>query len=92
MGNPPCGSMESKGVDAASGKEKERPFVPSEGLPPVPAKLVAKIIRREFVDVSELLRDNVEALRWRGGGEIPTTGSLMKATRREVSRRCGGLG
>lgn len=36
-------------------------FVLSEGLAPVPAKLVAKILRGDFVDMSELLRDNLEA-------------------------------
>ena len=36
-------------------------FVLSDGLPPVPAKLVKKIVKGEFVDMAELLRDNLEA-------------------------------
>ena len=36
------------------------PFVLSEGLPPVPAKLVAKIQKGDYVDMAELLRDNME--------------------------------
>ena len=38
-------------------------FVLGEGLPPVPAKLVAKILKGEFIDMAELLRDNIEAER-----------------------------
>ena len=37
------------------------PFTLGEGLPPVPAKLVAKILKGEFVDMVELLCDNMEA-------------------------------
>lgn len=40
-----------------------KPFVLSEGLPPVPHKLVAWILHGEFVDMAELLRDNLEAQR-----------------------------
>lgn len=32
----------------------------SEGLPPVPSKLVSKICRGEFVDTAEMLRDDIE--------------------------------
>ena len=41
----------------------EKPFILIEGLPPVPSKLVARILRGEFVDMAELLRDNLEAHR-----------------------------
>ena len=37
-------------------------FVPSEGLPPVPAKLVKKILKGEFVDMAELLRQTIGEL------------------------------
>ena len=40
-----------------------KPFILSEGLPPVPYKLTARILRGEFVDMAELLRDNLEAQR-----------------------------
>ena len=36
------------------------PFVLSEDLLPVPAKLVAKIQKGDYVDMAELLRDNME--------------------------------
>ena len=39
------------------------PFTLGEGLPPVPAKLVAKILKGDFLDMAELLRDNMEAER-----------------------------
>ena len=42
-----------------------QPFVLSETLPVVPAKLVKKITRGEFVDMAELLKDNIEAERRR---------------------------
>ena len=32
-----------------------------EGLPPVPARLVAKIMKRKYVNMAELLWDNTEA-------------------------------
>ena len=41
----------------------EKPFVLSEGLPPVPHKLASKILRGEYIDMAELLRDNLEAQR-----------------------------
>ena len=43
------------------------PFLLSECLAPVPAKLVDKIVRGDYVDMAELLRDN-KLLRRRGGG------------------------
>ena len=56
-----------------------------EGLAPVPAKLVAKIQRGDFVDMAELLRDNIEAERRGRGQESGSTGSTpSKAARREV--------
>lgn len=40
-----------------------QPFIVGEGLPAVTAKLVAKIQRREYVDMAELLKDNIEVER-----------------------------
>ena len=42
------------------GDATARPFIFSEGLPPVAAKLVARILRGDFVDMAELLRDTLE--------------------------------
>ncbi len=36
------------------------PFILSEGLPHVPPKLVKKIQKGDYVDMAELLRDNME--------------------------------
>ena len=44
-------------------KCEPKAFILSEGLPPVPAKLVGRILRGDFIDMSELLRDNLEAER-----------------------------
>ena len=57
---------EQRRMTKGSGEEATaQPFVLSNGLAPVPAKLVARILRGEFVDMAELLRDNLEA-QWRG--------------------------
>ena len=58
------------------------PFNLGEGLPTVPAKVVRKIERGEYVDMAELLRDNIEADRRREGRELP--GGEAKHLRREV--------
>lgn len=56
----------------------------NEGFPPVPAKLVAKILRLDFVDMAELLRDNIEAERRRAAqGESPSS-NTPRPPRREV--------
>ena len=44
-------------------KPVEKPFILSEGLPPVPHKLASKILWGEYIDMAELLRDNLEAQR-----------------------------
>ena len=54
------------------------PFILSEGLPPVPHKLVKKIQKGDYVDMAELLRDNMELGRRQsleaglGGGARPS--------------------
>ena len=59
------------------------PFILSEGLPPVPAKLVAKIQEGDYVDMVELLRDNMEWECWQGTSDT-------SASKR--GRLVGGLG
>ena len=58
----PLTGVERRDVVAPK-KEDPPPFTLGEGLPPVPSKLVAKILKGEFVDMAELLRDNIEAER-----------------------------
>ena len=41
-----------------------QPFVLSDGFDSVPANLVARISKGEFVDMAELLCDNLEEQRW----------------------------
>ena len=51
---------------AGSAKEKEVPpqtFILGEGFPAVLAKLANRIQKGEFVDMTELLKDNIEAER-----------------------------
>ena len=46
-----------------------QPIVLSETLPVVPAKLVKKIMKGEFVDMAELLKDNIKVERRRQASE-----------------------
>ncbi len=39
------------------------PFILNDGLAPIPAKLVINTQKGDFVDMVELLRDNLEAIR-----------------------------
>ena len=38
---------------------KAEPFTRGEGLPVLPAKVVAKILRGEYVNMADLLQDNI---------------------------------
>ena len=60
-----------------------KPFILSEGLPPVPAKIVTRILRGEFIDMAELLRDNLEAQR-RGALQDAPSSTGVSRSRREV--------
>ena len=85
---PPSTSTPLPGVDVGvklpgSGKGSQvsdPPFVVGEGLAPVPAKLVTKILRGEYVDMSELLRDNTEAERRQMGRVTrhPQLGAVLR--------------
>ena len=55
------GSKEGGGAPSGSSIKSATPFIMGESLPPIPAKLVTKIQKGEFVDMAVLLRDNIEA-------------------------------
>lgn len=77
---PPPGHAETKEKDCG-------PFVLSDALPVVPAKLAKKIRRGEFVDMSELLKDNMEVERRRaaqGGEGGHQAAAVARVDRREV--------
>ncbi len=81
----PSGSAQAaKGAGGGQSKDCEyQPYVFNQGFPPVPAKLVRKILQSEFVDMSKLLRDNIEAERRRGmQGESSNTNP--KTPRRDI--------
>ena len=59
-------SHTGKAVPPGSSKQKagsQPAFILGDGLTPVPSKLVEKIQRREFFNMANLLRDNLEAQR-----------------------------
>ena len=77
-------SVESR-IDGGAKGEVGRPFVLSEGLPPVPHKLAARIIRGEYIDMAELLRDNLEVQRRAASTPSQTQGSSFhQKHRREI--------
>ena len=62
--------------------EEVSPFVLSEALPVVPGKLVQRIQKGEYIEMAELLKDNVEAERRRvAAGD---SGQAGRTCRREV--------
>jgi hypothetical protein len=78
------GSISGAGSTSGAGSktgEGLSPFILGEALPVVPPKLVRKILRGEFVDMAELLRDNMEAERRRAGMGSEAT---PRASRREI--------
>ena len=60
-----------------------KPFILSEVLPPVPAKIVTRILRGEFIDMAELLRDNLEAQHRGALQDVPSSTGVSRS-RREV--------
>ena len=58
--------MAGVSMQTISGKGAEgpaKPFILSEGLPPVPSKLVVRILHGDLIDMVELLWDSLEAQR-----------------------------
>ena len=87
----PAERVDAGGPTMAEGRRArnepvETMFVLSEALPVIPAKLVRRILRAEYVDMAELLKDNMEAERRRmqaeGGGTHPHFSG--RQSRREV--------
>ena len=64
----------------------ETPFILSDALPVVPAKLVKCILKPEYVDMAELLKDNMEAERRRmlSDGGLPQSHFANRPTHQEV--------
>lgn len=82
--DPPIVPMkETKAKEETPG---EAPFVLSEALPVVPAKLVRRILKAEYVVMAELLKDNMEAerRRWQLEGPSPQGHYMGRTTRREI--------
>ena len=66
-------------------EDSMQPFILSEVLAPVPARLVAKIVKGDFVDMAELLRDNLEAQRRGSQSDTEAAGAgQLKRSRCEI--------
>ena len=76
---PPAGELPETQKKGDEGEVAPSPFIVSESLYP---KLVSKIWGLEYVDMSEILRDNVELER-RQIGE-PSSSNALRLSRREV--------
>ena len=78
-------STSSGATEAAGPQLSGKPFILSEGLPPVPYKLVARILKGEFIDMAELLRDNLEAQRRASAvAQVGAAAASIAKSRREV--------
>lgn len=64
----------------SEGEKQIGSFILGECLPPVPQKLVAKIQKGDYVEMAELLRDNMELQR----RQADDSQNQIKANRREV--------
>ncbi len=63
--HPTMHSLGKHDRDKVRTSEEALPFVLSEALPVVPGKLVQRIQKGEYVEMAELLKDNMEAERRR---------------------------
>ena len=85
-GKPVAITSEKPGKDDI----KSDPFVLGEGLPILPAKLTAKILRGEFVEMHELLQDNI-ALEKKVAEDPNGTSHAKLSKKRELSEDVQGL-
>ena len=73
--------------EGGQAKEGAVAFSFSDSFPPIPAKLVGKIVRGDFVDMAELLRDNIEAERRCGHGDEGSSRCGSSSSHRRPPRR-----
>ena len=73
-----------EGETRAESRKEVRQFVLSEALPVVPARLVKRILKSEFVEMNELLKDNMEVERRRGLEGTSQSQYFQRGNRREV--------
>jgi len=81
---PPLSVGENVAVSPIQDKDNA-PFILSEALPVVPARLAKRIVRGDYVDMAELLKDNMEVERRRWAQETESSSSHLSGQR--VSRR-----
>ena len=60
------------------------PFILSEALPVVPPKLVKRIVRGDYIDIAEILSDNMELECRRALAESEGIGNMKQSGRREI--------
>ena len=78
-------STSSGATEAAGPQLLGKSFILKEGLPPVPYKLVARILKGESIDMAEHLRDNLEAQRLAPVvAQLGATAASNAKSRREV--------
>ena len=72
---------------------KTEPFTLGEGLPVIPAKIVTKILRGEYVEMSELLQDNIslDTKLATAHSEGVSAGHLKASKKGEISDDVNGL-
>ena len=80
------GSLASGSTLVSPAQTEDSPFLLGNGLVPVLVHLVTKILRGEYVDMAELLSDNLEAQRrgWLQDPSIAGSGQTTRRQRREI--------
>ncbi len=79
------GSGAESKAESKAAEAENAPFVLNSVLPVVPAQLVKRIVKGDFVDMAELLRDNLEAERRRAQVELePGKSNSPAPARREI--------
>ena len=81
----------NQGVELVPRPSAERPFILSEGLPPIPFKLTVRILHGEYVDMAKLLCNNLEAQRRAPTTSAPGNALVVHRSRREVPDLVQGL-
>ena len=71
-------------------KETAEALILGEGLPIVPQKLVAKILKGDYLEMSELLHDNIELSRKNPPQDTAQGGTPPKLKRRELTEDANG--
>jgi len=88
VADPPVPTIDKDTMRIAGRRDhrlREWSIYPGDALPVVPAKLVKRIARGDYIDMTDLLKDNMEVLRRRRlEGEASSSHFDQPPSRREI--------